>query len=332
MSNRVVIVGQYMEGIETERQVLEPIGAEIIDTRDFSPAEEREAMRTADAILFRKLGVTRELINDLEQCKIICTYAAGYDAIDVEAATERKIMVANTPGYGNDEVADHTLMLLFALTRKLIPQVDALRAAVAAGDVARAWTHRPYMPIRRIRGQTLGVIGLGRIGKTVAWKAQGLGLKVIATDPYVPDESASRLNVPLVPLDDLLRTSDYVTLHTPLTHETFKMIKSRELSLMKSSAYLINCARGKCVDAASLVTALSEERIAGAALDVIEIEPPPVDLLGELLAFPNVIVTQHNAWYSEESVDDRQRIAAETVRDALMGLMPESVVNREAFE
>ena len=331
MGKRIVIVGQYMEGTEIERGILEPIGAEIVDTRDFSEAETNEAMRTADAVLFRKLGVTRELIYSLDNCKIICTYAAGYDAIDVEAATERKIMVANTPGYGNDEVADHTLMLLFALTRRLIPQVDAMRAAAASGDVRSAWTHRPYIPIRRIRGQTLGIIGLGRIGKTVAWKAQGLGLKVIANDPYVPNDVAAKLDVPLVTLDELLQASDYVTLHTPLTHETFKMIKYRQLAQMKPSAYLINCARGGCVDVASVVTALREARIAGAALDVIEVEPPPTDMLAELVAFPNVIVTPHNAWYSENSVDDRQRIAAETVRSALLGDVPEAVVNREAF-
>ncbi|HEX3722845.1 MAG TPA: C-terminal binding protein [Nitrolancea sp.] len=331
MSQRVVIVGQYMEGIEIERRVLEPIGAEIIDTRDFSEAEIDTALRSADAVLFRKLGVTRELISTLEQCKIICTYAAGYDAIDVEAATDHHIMVANTPGYGNDEVADHTLMLLFALTRRLIPQVDTLRAAASDGDVRAAWTHRPYMPIHRIRGQTLGIIGLGRIGKTVAWKAQGLGLKVIATDPYVSEEIAAGLGVPLLPLDDLLRTSDYVTLHTPLTAETLKIISPRELSLMKPSAYLINCARGKVVDHASLVAALRQNEIAGAALDVVEIEPLPPNMLRELLAFPNVIVTPHNAWYSDNSVDDRQRIAAETVRDALLGQVPEAVVNRAAF-
>jgi D-3-phosphoglycerate dehydrogenase / 2-oxoglutarate reductase len=329
--NRVVIVGQFMEGIEIERQILEPIGAEIIDTRDFDQAEIEAALRTADAVLFRKLMVTRELIESLEQCKIICTYAAGYDAIDVEAATERKIMVANTPGYGNDEVADHTLMLLFALTRRLIPQVDALRATTSDADVRAAWTHRPYMPIRRIRGQTLGIIGLGRIGKTVAWKAQGLGLKVIATDPYVSAETAAALGVPLASLDELLATSDYVTLHTPLTNETLKIIQTRELSLMKPSAYLINCARGKVVDQASLVAALRDGQIAGAALDVVETEPPPVEKLRELLDFPNVIVTPHNAWYSDNSVDDRQRIAAETVRDALLGNVPDSVVNRAAF-
>jgi D-3-phosphoglycerate dehydrogenase / 2-oxoglutarate reductase len=329
--NRVVIVGQFMEGIEIERQILEPIGAEIIDTRDFDQAEIDAALRTADAVLFRKLMVTRELIESLEQCKIICTYAAGYDAIDVEAATERKIMVANTPGYGNDEVADHTLMLLFALTRRLIPQVDALRATTSDADVRAAWTHRPYMPIRRIRGQTLGIIGLGRIGKTVAWKAQGLGLKVIATDPYVSAETAAALGVPLASLDELLATSDYVTLHTPLTNETLKIIQTRELSLMKPSAYLINCARGKVVDQASLVAALRDGQIAGAALDVVETEPPPVEKLRELLDFPNVIVTPHNAWYSDNSVDDRQRIAAETVRDALLGNVPDSVVNRAAF-
>jgi D-3-phosphoglycerate dehydrogenase len=331
MSKRVVIVGQFMEGIEIERGILEPIGADVIDTRDFAEAEIDAALRTADAVLFRKLLVTRELIESLPQCKIICTYAAGYDAIDVAAATERGIMVANTPGYGNDEVADHTLMLLFALTRRLIPQVDSLRAAASDADVRAAWTHQPYMPIRRIRGQTLGIIGLGRIGKTVAWKAQGLGLNVIATDPYVPAETAAALDVPLVPLDELLTTSDYVTLHTPLTGETLKIISARELARMKPSAYLINCARGKVVDHASLVAALRDNQIAGVALDVVEQEPPALSMLRELLAFPNVIVTPHNAWYSDNSVDDRQRIAAETVRDVLLGKIPESVVNRAAF-
>jgi D-3-phosphoglycerate dehydrogenase len=332
MAKRVVVYGQFTEDLDTERGILEPIGVELIDARGFAEPEMREALRTADAVLFRRGRVTRDLIDAMEQCKIICTYAAGYDHIDVDAASAKGIMVANTPGYGNDEVADHALTLLFALVRRLVPQVRDMEAAVERGDVASAWNHFPYTPIRRIRGQTMGIIGLGRIGKTTAWKAQGLGLKVIAYDPYVPEEIARERGVQLVPLDELLRTADFVVIHALLTPETNKMIGARELALMKPSAYLINVARGKIVDHAALVEALQQGRIAGAGLDVVETEPPPVEMLRQLIQFPNVLVTPHNAWYSEESITDRERIAAQNVREALEGGIPEAVVNRAAFE
>ncbi|HET7036860.1 MAG TPA: C-terminal binding protein [Thermomicrobiaceae bacterium] len=331
MSKRVVVYGQFTEDLETERGILEPIGVELIDARQLDEPQLREAFRTADAVLFRRGRVTREHIDQMGQCTIICTYAAGYDHIDVEAASAKGIMVANTPGYGNDEVADHALTLLFALTRRLVPQVLDMAAAVERGDIASAWNHFPYTPIRRIRGQTMGIIGLGRIGKTTAWKAQGLGMNVIAHDPYVPEEVAAERGVPLVPLDELLRRADYVVIHALLTPETNKLIGARELALMKPSAYLINVARGKIVDHAALVAALQAGRIAGAGLDVVETEPPPVELLRELIQFPNVLVTPHNAWYSEESITDRERIAAENVREALQGGIPEAVVNRAAF-
>ena len=331
MSKRVVVYGQFTDDLETERGILEPIGAELIDARGLDDGQLREAFRTADAVLFRRGRVTPEHIDQMQQCKIICTYAAGYDHIDVDAASAKGIMVANTPGYGNDEVADHALTLLFALTRRLVPQVLDMAAAVERGDIAGAWNHFPYTPIRRIRGQTMGIIGLGRIGKTTAWKAQGLGMRVIAHDPYVPEAVAAVRGVPLVPLDELLRDADYVVIHALLTPETNKMIGARELALMKPSAYLINVARGKIVDHAALVEALKAGRIAGAGLDVVETEPPPVELLRQLIQFPNVLVTPHNAWYSEEAIEDRERIAAENVREALQGGIPEAVVNRAAF-
>ena len=331
MSRRVVVLGQFTEDLDTERAILEPIGAELIDARQFDNQALRDALGTADAVLFRKGRVTRDMIDQMGQCKILCTYAAGYDHIDVEAATEKGIMVANTPGYGNDEVADHALTLLFALARRLVPQVLDMAAAVERGDVASAWNHFPYTPITRIRGQTMGIIGLGRIGKTTAWKAQGLGMRVIAGDPYVTREVAEERGVSLVSLDDLLQTADFVVIHALLTHETRKMIGARELALMKPSAYLINVARGPIVDHAALVEALQRGQIAGAGLDVVEQEPPPVEMLRALVQFPNVLVTPHNAWYSEEAIEDRERIAAENVREALEGGIPEAVVNRAAF-
>lgn len=331
MAKRVVVLGQFTEDLETERAILEPIGAELIDAREYDAEHMQAALRTADAVLFRKGRVTRDMIDQMEQCRILCTYAAGYDHIDVAAASAKGIMVANTPGYGNEEVSDHALTLLYALVRRLVPQVKAMEAAIAAGDVASAWNHFPYIPIRRIRGATIGIIGIGRIGKTTARKARALGMQVVAYDPYVTDEDAEAAGARLVELDDLLQTADFVVIHALLTPETRKLIGARELALMKPTAYLINVARGGIVDHAALVEALEQERIAGAGLDVVEQEPPPVAMLQQLIRFPNVLVTPHNAWYSEEAIEDRERIAAENVREALQGSVPEAVVNRDAL-
>ena len=313
----VVVTDHPFDTLEAERHTLAEVGAELVDARVRTEAEAIEACRRADAVLVRRFPLRRPVIEAMERCRLICNYGAGYDNVDVAAATERGIRVAATAGYGDDEVADHTLALLLALSRRIVAQRDALAASAASGGEV-GWSHTPYVPIRRLREQTLGLIGLGRIGRTVARKALALGLRVIATDPELTREAADSLGVEHVSKEALLAEADFVSLHAPLTHETRHLIGVPELAAMKPTAYLINCARGGLVDQAALLTALQSGRLAGAGLDVLEAEPPAHETLRALLVLPNVIVTPHVAWYSEESTADRQRMAAETVRDALL--------------
>jgi len=182
---------------------------------------------------------------------------------------------------------------------------------------------------RRLKGQTLGIIGLGNIGRVVAQKAGGLGLKLLGYDPYAPPESLAGLGVELVGLEDLLRSSDYVSIHCPLVEETRKLISAPQLAMMQPHAYLINMARGPIVDQAALYDALVDHAIAGAALDVLEHEPP--DLSEPLLQLGNVIITPHTSSWSRESLIQLRRGTAQNVVDALQERLPRSVVNRKAL-
>jgi D-3-phosphoglycerate dehydrogenase len=323
---RVVVLDHPFANLDTERRVLARIGAEVVDARATSEAERVAACQRADAVILEKGQVTSTVIAGMERCKIICAYGAGYDQIDLAAATARGILVANTPGYCDEEVADHALMLLYALARRLYPQVRTL-AAAADADTPLPWTHAPYVPIRRLRGQTLGIIGFGRIGRTLGRKAQGVGLQVVAADPVLPPGTAPGTDVPVVPLDDLLRQADFVSLHLPLLPSTYHLIGARELALLKPSAYLVNCARGPIVELEPLLAALEAGRLAGAGLDVVELEPPPPAIARRLLACPNVLLTPHAAWYSEEATEDRKVLVAQTVITALQGDRPASAVN-----
>jgi D-3-phosphoglycerate dehydrogenase len=313
----VVVIDHPFDHLEAERRILGEIGAEVVDAQAHTDEAAREACRTADAVLVRRFPLTRGVIQAMERCRVICNYGAGYDNVDVAAAEERGIRVAATAGYGDDEVADHTLALLLALARRIVAQHGHLEAA-AIDESNVVWSHTPYVPIRRLRSQTLGLIGLGRIGRTVARKAMALGLRVIAHDPAVSPEAAASVGAQLVAEESLLADADFVSLHAPLTPETRHLIGVAKLATMKPTAYLINCARGGLVDQRALVDALKEGQIAGAGLDVLETEPPARETLAALVALPNVILTPHVAWYSEESMADRQRMAAETVRDALL--------------
>jgi D-3-phosphoglycerate dehydrogenase / 2-oxoglutarate reductase len=321
----VVVVDHPFDDLDAERRILGEIGAEVIDAQVTTEAEAAAACRYADGVLVRRFPLRRTPIQAMERCRIICNYGAGYDNVNVAAARERGIEVAATAGYGDDEVAGHTLALLLALARRIVAQRDALAAdsAAAAGDGSSVgWSHTPYVPVRRLQGQTLGLFGFGRIGRTVARKAAALDLRVIACDPFATAADAAELGVRLVSKDELLAHADFVSLHAPLTSETRHLIGAAELAAMKPTAYVINCARGGLVDQAALQRALAEGRLAGAGLDVLEQEPPPPATLRALLASPNVIVTPHVAWYSEEAIADRQRLAAETVRRALAPASP----------
>ena len=248
------------------------------------------------------------------KCRIVCRLGIGLDNIDVAAATARGIPVTNVPDYCLVEVAEHALALLLALARKVAfyhHETKGGRYALQAGP-----------RLRRIEGQTLGIVGLGNIGRKLAEKAAPLGLRIVASTRSrrqpLPD-------VRIVELDELLATSDFVSLHLPLTTDTRRMIGAAQLARMKHSAYLINTARGGLIDTAALARALADEQLAGAALDVQEPEPP--DLSQPPYNDPRVIVTPHAAFVSEESLANlRERVARQVV-DRLQNRQPENVVN-----
>jgi D-3-phosphoglycerate dehydrogenase len=315
---QVVVLDHPFDDLDVERRILGEIGAEVVDAHVRSEDEAIDAGRHAEGVLVRRFPVTARVVDAMERCAIICNYGTGYENVDVAAAQRRGIAVANTVGYADEEVADHALAMILALARKLLPLRAALAADASAGG-SIGWSHAPHVPIRRLRDQTLGIVGFGRIGRTLARKALAVGMRVIAADPFLAPGAVNELDITIVPLGALLVEADFVSLHIPLSDDTHHLIGEPELAAMKPAAYVINCARGPVVDTAALVQALEAGRLAGAGLDVTDPEPPPPDTLRLLLTLPNVIVTPHVAWYSEESLADRRRIAAETVRQALIG-------------
>lgn len=248
----------------------------------------------ADILLLTALRMTREVMESLPRLKGMVRYGVGVDNIDVEAAQALGIEVANVRGYCTEEVADQALALLLACARNLIPHALSVRQG--------KWHLRRQPPLHRLRGQILGIIGLGRIGRALAARAQSLGLRILAFDPYLTEEEMAQAGAHKVELRTLLAEADYVSIHCPLTDETRHLIGARELAQMKPTAYLINTARGGVVDQIALVEALREGRLAGAGLDVLEAEPP--DPHDPLLQLENVILSPHMAWYSEEAAQD----------------------------
>jgi D-3-phosphoglycerate dehydrogenase len=275
-----------------------------------------ETCRDADGIITQYGRFTRRVLTSLTRCRAICRYGVGVDTIDLTAATECGILVGNVPDYSTDEVSSHAAALILALHRYVVP----LDRAVKGGN----WQFRVGSPVHRLKGQTLGIVGLGPIGTMLAEKMRGFGLTVIAIDPYRKDWPDW---VRQVPLDELLRTSDIISLHCPLTEETRHVIDAAALRKVKPTAYLVNTARGGLVDSQALIQALREKRIGGAGLDVQEVEPMPA---GHALAsLENVILTPHHGWYSEGSIIELKRKVATAMARALAGQIPAAVVNRE---
>lgn len=282
--------------------------------------DEREASlyREADAIITEMHPVTDDMMATFNRCRIIACASTGYDYVDHTSAAKRGIWVTNCPGYCTDEVATHTIALLLSQARRL-PQV---RELVRANE----WDPRPARPIHHPRNQTLGIIGWGRIGRAVSTKAMALGFKVIANDPYVDPKQMLDAGVKPADKETLLRESDYVTLHTPLNEETHHMIDTHLLSLMRPSAYLINTARGLLIEEEALLDAVQNERISGAALDVLSVEPPSPD--HPFLHDDRFFITPHSAWCSEESDAAVWEWAAGDIAYALRGEKPPHAVNQ----
>ncbi len=319
---RVVVTDHLFSSMAEERDMFAQMDTELVEGQCRGEDEIIALSSTADAILNTYAPITEKVIDALERCRVIVRFGIGVDNVAVEAATRRGIMVANTTDYCIDEVADQAMALLLALARGLFHSAKIARDAT--------WDFKRMPSLTRIRGQTLGLLGVGRIGSAMAARAKGFGLRILGYDPYVSDEMARQMEVQRVDLDTLLRQSDFVSIHVPLNSETTGMVGEEVLRKMKPTAFLINVARGKIVNQAALCQALQQGRIAGAALDVLETEPPRLD--DPILQLSNVILTPHSAWYSEESRAEMRRRAVGQVVSVLKGELPYSLVNREVLQ
>jgi D-3-phosphoglycerate dehydrogenase len=323
VSEKLVLVTDYTwPSTEPEAAVLARAGARLLVAETGEEEELRSLVPQADAILTCFKRVSPEVVRAGVKLEVIGRYGIGVDNIAVDEATRLGIPVTNVPEYCVDEVAEHVLALLLALERG----VCAYDAAVREGD----WALARGLPMRRIAGRTLGIVGFGRIGQTLARKARGLDLRVVVHSPSLTAGQADELGVEALTLERLAEVSDYVSLHAPLTPATAGLVGREFLRRMKPSAYLVNAARGAIVDQEALVEALREGWIAGAGLDVFVPEHLPRD--HPLLSFPNVITTPHVAFFSEESVLELEVKAAENVAAILTGRRPAHVVNPEVLD
>ena len=321
-SPRILITDFVWPSTTPEREVLAGINAEVVEAPDGSEATLAALAVDCDGIMTCFAQVTPAVVRAAERCRVISRYGVGVDNIAVDVATELGIPVTYVPDYCVDEVSDHVMALLLAWNR----QVGFYDGVAKAGR----WesVSSPH-PLTRLRGQTIGVVGFGRIGRAVADKARAFGLSVLAYDPYLASDAVLPAGVTAAKLDDLLAAADYVTVHTPLNEETRGLIGERALALMKPSSYLINCARGPIVDEAALYTALRDGQIAGAGLDVMESAAPSPE--HPMFALDNVIITPHVAFLSQQSVLELEVRTARATVDALQGRMPEFLVNPAAW-
>ena len=315
---RVVITDCDQGSIEEEKDEFGKIGAELILVQVQEERELIRACREADGLLNQYAPLTRRVLENLPNCKVISRYGVGVDSVDLKAATDLGIIVANVPDYCMDEVADQTVSMLLGLIRK----TAFFDQKVKSGQ----WDFRIGIPIYRTKGKTMGLVGCGKIGLEVAKRISAFGVRVITFDPYL--EKAPQ-GVELKDFDTVLKESDFISVHCPLNDSTKHLIGERAFKKMGKKPFLLNTSRGPIVDEKALIQALEQGLISGAGLDVLEKEPP--DLLNPLLKMENVILTPHVSFYSVESISELKRRTAKNVSEVLMGRRPGSVVNREVM-
>jgi len=329
-----VVVTFYVPGaIPTYDELLTRLGAEVEKTFCTTEEELISTCSEADAVIAVGIRITPgyvfspKVIENLNKCRLIALTSIGYDNVDIAAATEKGVCVANVPYYCLEEVSDHTMALILACARKfyqLFPDIKSGKWSTQAEYLSA------LKPLHRISGQTLGLLGFGNIARTLVPKAKAFGFRIIAYAPHVPKILFKTFKVKSVELDQLLKESDFVSMHTALTPETKHMMGLQQFKKMKPTAYFINTARGELVDARALYTALSEGLIAGAGLDVLDPEPPSPD--NPLLKLNNVLITGHFAYYSEESREELFMWPWEEVARVLQGEWPHGLVNPQVKE
>lgn len=319
---KVFVADTLWPDLIIERDVLEKIGAEVVLSKGGNAAEICKEGKDCDAILVNKTQMSRENQSFLKNCKIIVRFGIGFNEVDIDAATDNGIIVCNVPDYCQAEVADHTIAMLLNVSRK----IDVLSKQTKLGK----WDASVATGVPRYEGKLLALLGCGGIGRMVAKRAQSFGIQVAGYDPYLPKPVFEKCGItPYDEIDKLLADADFITIHMPLTEESKRIINDRTLSLVKPSAYLVNTSRGGLIDEDALFRAINEGRLAGAGLDVLCQEPPVG--INKLAALPNVIVTPHVAWNSEEALPELRSKAAQEIACALTGKTPAHVLNKCVF-
>lgn len=300
MTYKVLITDFEFENLKYEEAVFTESGLNIEFVKAQCKTEDEVIAQAkhADALLNQYAPISRRVIESLGNARVISRYGVGVNTIDVDAANEKGIIVANVPDYGMEEVSNHALALLLSWARK----VSLLNNEVKKGN----WDFKACVPIHRFNNQTVGVLGFGRIPRRFIEKVKPLGFKLAAYDPFVSEEDMASAGVRKMELEEIIREADYLSVHVPLIKDTFHLLNADRFSQMKKNAVIINTARGPIIDEKALIEALEKAIIAGARLDVTEDEPISID--SPLLHMDNVIITPHSAWYSEEAmVELRQK-------------------------
>ena len=322
MKLKVVITDYFFENVDIEIKILKDHGIEPVILQSKDEDALISACRDADGIINQFALLNSKVISSLDKCRVIARYGIGYDNVDVDAATKKNIVVTNVPVYAVEEVAEHALALMISLAR----QITFLDKKVKQ----KVWDYNVAKPIYKINGMTLGLIGFGNIAQNLAWRAQGIGMNVMAYDPFVNEEVMSEKKVKKAEIEEICGQADIISPHVPLISSTRHLIDEKELDLMKESALVVNVSRGPVINEASLIDALNKKKIAGAALDVLEQEPVKPD--NPLLGMDNVILTPHMAWYTEESEVILRSTAALDVAKVLTDQQPDNPVNKEALK
>ncbi|MGE5543145.1 MAG: C-terminal binding protein [Bacillota bacterium] len=325
--HKVVVTDYDYPNLAVESRVLAEAGAEVIGAQCKSEDELIEVARGADGLLVQYARVGERTIAALDKCLVIARYGIGVDIVDVEAATRRGILVTNVPRYCVDEVADHAVAMFLTLARRLREYDAAVRQGRWHWSASGA-------PIHRLRGRVAGIVGYGKIGSSIAARLRPFGMQIAVYDPYADAGRVERDGGTKVDFDELLRVSDALLIQAPLTDETRHMFDAAAFAKMKDSTIVVNTARGPIMDNAALYEALASGRLAGAALDDLEEEPAKKRAWkpeNPLLSLPNVLVSPHSAYYSEESIEEARTTAASEVGRVVSGERPLYLVNPEVL-
>lgn len=324
---KVVITDYDFGNVDVEREILEAAGAKVIALQSKSEDDLLAAAADCAAMINQYARIGAKTIAQMKQCEVIARYGVGVDIVDVDAATAKGILVTNVLDYCTEEVADHAIAMWLTLARKLPDYDRATHEGI--------WKWQSGAPVYRLRGRTMGVVSYGKIGQAIGARAKAFGVNLIAFDPFMPQDVAATLGVELVSKANLLGRSDYILMQAPMTPGTRHFLSDAEFSAMKPGAILVNTGRGPTVDNAALYRALTDGHLAAAGLDDPEEEPAkranwtPDD--NPIFTLPNVLVTPHAAYYSEESILAARVTAATQVAKVLMGVSPDYPVNADAL-